>query len=198
MQNGELIYGIISAEELTINERELRRRIGEGFAPQLEKCRKNLLKAAECRTAWVKVPVDFPEEGVCLLGDMKIQSRDLSKNLKGCREVVLMGVTLGIGVDRLLQRLSRVSLADHFITDGLASALAESLCDALDQKIRKELGEGLRFHPRYSPGYGDCSIEVQRPLLQRLQAGTTLGITLNDSYLMTPVKSITAIMGIEK
>ncbi len=198
MQNGELIYGIISAEELTINERELRRRIGEGFAPQLEKCRKNLLKAAECRTAWVKVPVDFPEEGVCLLGDMKIQSRDLSKNLKGCREAVMMGVTLGIGVDRLLQRLSRVSLAEHFITDGLASALAESLCDALDQKIRKELGEDLRFHPRYSPGYGDCSIEVQRPLLQRLQAGTTLGITLNDSYLMTPVKSITAIMGIEK
>ena len=219
-----MVYGIIPSEELKINERELQRRLGisspsagsdplasshvggagevggGGVVPLLEKCRKQLLKAVECRFAWRRVRLTFPEEGVCLPGDIRIGSRDLCRNLQGCTEAVLMGVTLGLGADRLLLRLEKTAPAEHFITDAIASAAVESLCDRVDREIREELEkEGTAgFRPRYSPGYGDCSIEVQRPLLEQLGAGSTLGITLNEACFMTPVKSITAIMGIKK
>ena len=173
---------------------------GEGILFLVEKCRKQLLEAVECRFAWRRVPLTFPEEGTCLLGDIRIASRDLCRNLQDCTEAVLMGVTLGLGADRLLFRLEKTAPAEHFITDAVASAAVESLCDRVDRQIREEIGkEGDRtFRPRYSPGYGDCSIEVQRPLLDKLSAGTTLGITLNEVCFMTPVKSITAIMGIKE
>ncbi len=173
---------------------------GEGIFMLVEKCRKQLLKAAECRFAWCRVPLTFPEKGICLPGDIRIASRDLCRNLRGCTEAVLMGVTMGLGADRLLFRLEKTAPAEHFITDAIASAAVESLCDRVDRQIREEIGkEGTaEFRPRYSPGYGDCSIEVQRPLLQQLSAGNTLGITLNEVCFMTPVKSITAIMGIRK
>ena len=203
----ETVYGSFPSEELKINERELSRRLGMnpekdagGVAPVLEKCRRQLLKAAKCRYAWRRVPLTFPEEGVCLLGDIRIESRDLCKNLRDCGEAVLMGVTLGLETDRLLMRLEKTAPAEHFITDAVASAAVESLCNQVDRQIRKVIGkEGDRtFRPRYSPGYGDCSIEVQRPLLDTLSAGTTLGITLNEVCFMTPVKSITAILGIKE
>lgn len=211
MRNSDVLYGIIPSGELNINERELQRRLGmragvdidpdtSGFPVVLEKCRKQLLEAAECRFAWRRVPLAFPEEGTCLLGDIRIASRDLCRNLQDCTEAVLMGVTLGLGADRLLFRLEKTAPAEHFITDAVASAAVESLCDRVDRQIREEIGkEGTaEFRPRYSPGYGDCSIEVQRPLLQQLGAGSTLGITLNEVCFMTPVKSITAIMGMKK
>ena len=209
----DVVYGIIPAEELQIGEKELARRLGVGSGTDAEalealtaSCRERLMKVLECRYAWIRLPLDLSAEGVCQIGPIRVESRDLYKNLKGCREAVLMGVTLGIGVDRLLMRLDRISRAEHFITDAAASAAAEALCNETDQRIRETLEEearsegekGLRFHPRYSPGYGDCSIRVQEPLLQQLRSQTTLGITLNEACLMTPVKSITAIMGIEE
>jgi len=72
----------------------------------------------------------------------------------------------------------------------------ESLCDKVDDMIRSSR-TGCGFKPRFSPGYGDCGIENQKAVLDRINAGATLGITLNDAYFMTPSKSITAIMGIK-
>ena len=130
MRNSDVLYGIIPSGELNINERELQRRLGmradadidpdtSGFPVVLEKCRKQLLEAAECRFAWCRVPLTFPEEGTCLLGDIRIASRDLCRNLQDCTEAVLMGVTLGLGADRLLFRLEKTAPAEHFITSPL-------------------------------------------------------------------------------
>ena len=103
-----------------------------------------------------------------------------------------MALTAGLSVDRLLARLNITSQAEHFMTDALSSAAIESFCDHACAIMQAS----LRCAPRYSPGYGDLSITFQKPLLERLNAFETLGITLNSAYLMTPVKSITAIMGI--
>ena len=81
---------------------------------------------------------------------------------------------------------------EHFLTDALASAAAEALCDSVNRTI----AEGLSLKPRFSPGYGDVPLSVQGPILRRLRADSTLGITLNEAFLMTPVKSVTAIAGI--
>jgi cobalamin-dependent methionine synthase I len=79
------------------------------------------------------------------------------------------------------------------VTDAIASALAESACDEAERLIF----EDNSHTPRFSPGYGDLPLEIQKPLLSFLDAEKTVGITLSSSLLMTPTKSITAIAGIK-
>lgn len=156
-------------------------------------CLRELKKAIQCRYAYTRVPVLRPAENMLELGFGSFESKNLYKNLDGCGEAFLFAVTLGVGVDRLLMRLSATSGAKHFITDALASALAEAACEQLDAEIKGD----LLCAPRFSPGYGDLPLALQKPLLQYLQ-GQKIGIHLTENLLMVPTKSITAIMGIKQ
>ncbi len=156
-----------------------------------EHCLQELRKVITCRYSFRRVPI-LRESDTLELGFGKIQSRSLAKNLEGCNEAFLFAVTLGIGVDRLLMRLSVSDTAEHFITDALASTLADAAC----QLAEDELKGTLNCAKRYSPGYGDLSLSYQEPLLRFLQ-GQAIGITLTKNLLMVPTKSITAIMGIK-
>ena len=158
--------------------------------PHLEEQLTALREAANCRWCAQRVPILWQGESIDL-GFGPIQSKKLAKNLSGCQEAFLFAVTLGLEVDRLLMRLSAQSGARHFITDALASALAEAACDTAEGQIKGE----LTCKPRFSPGYGDLPLSVQQPLLQFLRADQ-IGITLTKNTLMVPQKSITAIMGI--
>ena len=120
------------------------------------------------------------------------QRRDLHKNLKGCSQAFVFAVTLGFEADRHLLMLSKTSPSRHFIVDGYYSAAAEAVCNYAEEKIKGK----LCCKPRFSPGYGDLPLAVQRDVLQALDAGKLLGISLTASLLMTPQKSITAIAGI--
>ena len=65
------------------------------------------------------------EAGSLAIGKMDIVSRNLSKNLKDCREAVLLGATLGIGVDRLLKRYSLTDMSKTVVLQAAAAALLE-------------------------------------------------------------------------
>lgn len=181
--------------ELDRNELALRLHTSRGYtSPQIEECKKRLMQVIGYKCAYIRTEVDLSQENICDFGFMRVPSTKLYKNLTGCEEAFVMALTTGIAVDRLLAKLNIVSQAEHFITDGLSSAAAESFCDY----VCAVLTHDLKCVPRFSPGFGDLSITFQRPLLDRLDAANTLGITLNSAYLMTPVKSITAIMGIKQ
>ena len=107
-------------------------------------------------------------------------------------EAFVFAVTLGYGVDRLLSRLSVISGAEYFITDALASAFAEAACDGAEAEICKGCGGRARF----SPGYGDFDIHHQDDILRMLDTAKKIGLTMTDSYMLTPTKSVTAIIGI--
>ena len=49
---------------------------------------------------------------------------------------------------------------------------------------------------RYSPGYGDLPLTLQPQLLSLLDAARQIGLTLTDTCLMTPRKSVTALFGL--
>ena len=157
----------------------------------IEKCIVLVKKSIKPACAYVKVPCNVTGENVDL-GFMTVSSKDLSVNLSGCTEAYVVAVTLGVETDRLIQRLSLVSAAEGFVADAAASAMAESLMDIANTHLRT-LNE---LRPRFSPGYGDLDVSVQRSVLEILGADKILGIKLGDNYLMTPRKSITAICGI--
>lgn len=125
------------------------------------------------------------------------ESRDLHKNLCGCERVILFAATLGSEVDRLIRRYSRLEVSKALIVQAAAAALVEAYCDGENERLRVEfLKEGCYLRPRFSPGYGDFPLSVQKDLLRALEAEKRVGITLTDSYLMIPSKSVTAVIGI--
>lgn len=195
-ETNRVIYSAIPADSIILDKNEISARLqarGDILSHGIMKdCYRELVQAMQCKYAAIRVPVKYPNKNEVNFGFGVISSKALFANLKGVDEAFIFAVTLGIGVDRLLMRQSLVSQSKHFITDALASAAAEAACDIADSIIK----DGLKCRPRFSPGYADLAIETQPQFLSILNAQKLLGITLNKSFLMTPVKSITAIMGI--
>lgn len=130
------------------------------------------------------------------IGNTKIESKSLGKNLKGCKEIVLFGATLGTEVDRLIRRTSLTNMAKAVVIQACAAAMLEEYCDECQREIGQELEtRGLYLRPRFSPGYGDFDIHYQAPLMQMLDCAKSIGLTMTDSYMMTPTKSVTAVIG---
>ncbi len=189
--------GTVDVRELTVSEHELRARLGPlsaEWATELSVCREGVLSSAVGHYIALRLPVTENDGVSVTLGGHRIESVALAKNLRGAESAFLFAVTLGAEVDRYLLKLSRLSVARHAIADGYASALAEALCD----KVAQILAEGLEITPRFSPGYGDLPLTEQGWLLDSLGASRMLGIGLSASLLMSPLKSVSAIMGIKK
>ena len=145
---------------------------------------------------WQLVPVEgsYPSYHV---GSLELTSERLWKTIAGCRHAFLFCATLGAGVDALLRRCGHRSAADLVMVQAVSTALIETFCDECQEKMLQEpavCGESLRM--RFSPGYGDLSLEVQKPLLTALDSSRRAGITLLDSLLMVPSKSVSAIIGV--
>ena len=184
----------VDKTRLKVCEKELGRRlsVSRDFDVSVyEKAVRTVIGESTPKACFVKASADVAGDAV-ILPFAKIESRDLAKNLSDCKEVFVFAVTLGHGVDRLLSKMSRLSAADFFVYDAIGSALAESVCDEAEKIIKGN----IKCKPRFSPGYGDFPLDLQKDILRTLDAERLLGITLTDSNLMLPQKSITAVMGI--
>lgn len=132
-------------------------------------------------------------------GCFQTKSRALGKNLKDCESIIVFAATLGTGADYLLGRYTRVKMSRAVVMQAASAALLEEYCDQICRQLSEDYEKKERFlRPRFSPGYGDFSLEVQPRLLDALEAGKRLGIKLTDSLLMLPSKSVTAVIGVSK
>lgn len=126
-------------------------------------------------------------------GFMNVTSYDLSKNLKDCKKAVVFGATVGIELDRLIMRYGRISPVKALIFQAIGAERIEALSDAFNNEIK----EKYVTVPRFSAGYGDFSVYKQTDIFNTLDCGRKIGLTLNDSMMMSPTKSVTAIIGIK-
>lgn len=128
-----------------------------------------------------------------------IESSSLYRNLEGCSEVYIFAATIGAAFDRLMQRARAMSMSEAAILQAIGAAAVEELCDMLNKKLELEaIDNNEQLRPRFSPGYGDLSLDNQKGVFSILEPHKYAGITLNDSLLMSPEKSVTAIIGIFK
>lgn len=141
---------------------------------------------------------ELSQEGEILkIGDWEIKSKSLSKNMKGCSQVAVFAATLGSMADQLIRRASVAEMAKAVVLQACAAALLEEYCDSCQDQIAQEMAEeGKYLRPRFSPGYGDFDIHHQEMLLKILQADKTIGLTMTKSFMLTPTKSVTALIGI--
>lgn len=151
-----------------------------------------------CRPRWTGAgfPLLF-EDGLPLLGSMTLRSQALAKNLRGCSEVILFAATLGPECDRMIQRAEARSVTRAAVTQACGAAYIEAYVDEVNESLKEDaLKRGLYARPRFSPGYGDLSLDVQKEFLRILDMPKTIGVTLTESLLMVPSKSVTAFIGL--
>ena len=128
------------------------------------------------------------------LGGIHTESNTLCKALRGADKALLFAATVGSPFDRLIQRYSRVSPSKALMLHAVGAERAEALCDSFCAGFCAD--NECSLLPRVSPGYGDIPMEMQRDIFALLDCPRKIGLTLSESLLMTPSKSVTAIAGI--
>ncbi len=176
---------------------------GREVLEEIEYCVRELEKAAAPRFIYERFDLERARgedgEEVLLMAGLSIRSRDLAKNLSGCRGAYMMAATIGPGPDLLVRRASVTKMSRAVIYQAAGAAMIENWCDLIGERIRREAAkEGLFTRPRFSPGYGDLPLEMQRDLVRILNMPKEIGVSLTDTLLMTPSKSVTALIGVSE
>lgn len=131
--------------------------------------------------------------------NLVLTGQQISLLLEESHHCILMAVTLGHEVERWIRELQIRDMAKAVILDACASSLIEQYCNQLEKDIQKEMEaqfDSVHFTDRFSPGYGDLPLTVQGSLCKVLQTDKKIGLTVSATHLMSPKKSITAILGI--
>jgi len=126
-------------------------------------------------------------------------SADLARTLDGCETVELMAVTIGEALEtRGREYFSQGRPFAGFMLDRMGSFLVEAAMRGLHAGVRaRYAGQGLRTTRRYSPGYGNFSLEAQEHFI-RLIGDALPDLRLTSGYLLIPEKSVTAVCGIAR
>ena len=105
--------------------------------------------------------------------------------------------TIGDALERRVAELFDArELPLAVMLDSVGSAAVESLAEHVNDRLcQRALAEGVRATNRISPGYAGWDVEDQRALFA-LCPGDPVGIALNAACFMTPVKSISLMVGI--
>ena len=158
----------------------------EATSALIDKGYKELCDAVSPHTCHKFVMKDT--EGLPLGGE------DIAKHLAKSDRVIFLAATLGSGADKLIRTAEIGNMAYALVLDALASAMIEEFCDNTEIALRSRYGG--HFTWRFSPGYGDYPIELQPDIIRFLNADKLIGLTVTDSNILIPRKSVTAVIGI--
>jgi len=186
----------INPGDLIISKKELALRLKSPESLEsdiVSLCTERVLSVVRPRYCYAKSSVSLDGDEISL-DFVKLKSQSLRKNLFLCKEAYVVAITLGIETDRLIASMSALSKTEGFIADAVCSALAEAAADYVSSSLAKE----NKLRPRFSPGYGDLNLSIQRDIVNYLSLEKLMGIKLCENLMMVPRKSITALIGIER
>ena len=160
-----------------------------------DQCAEELLSVATPRWCGRVFDLSFEPGGVRLNNGLLLEGLELKQHLDGCQKAVVFCATLGVPADTLIRRAQYTDMARALALDCAAGVLVEQLCDRIEGHIHAQFPG--QFSPyRFSPGYGDLPLGVQCALLELLDAHRLIGLSATDSCILTPRKSVTAILGL--
>lgn len=127
--------------------------------------------------------------------DLDFTSVDLTRNLENCSKVYIFAATIGPKVDACIRKANATDTVKAAVLQSCGAMFIEKVVDYVNDHIKKEAAAcGLKTKPRYSPGYGDVSLSIQKDFF-RLLPCSKIGLTLMDTLIMSPEKSVTAFIG---
>ncbi|HSP47227.1 MAG TPA: vitamin B12 dependent-methionine synthase activation domain-containing protein [Clostridiaceae bacterium] len=190
---------------MILNQDEVRRYLGYGKSKpdaqtrdDLEHISREMEDTIQGRWVYEVLKTDTVTEDLVTFRDSPIvlHGKQIARLLKDCSRVYVMACTLGAQADRMIELKGFLSPTLGMVTDACASAYIESWCDQCQEEIAKSLEPGEKLTFRFSPGYGDLPLSDQKAVLAELQAEKRIGLFLTESFLMTPRKSVVALLGV--
>ncbi len=183
-----------------INKNEIMRYIGvkndsNDMDNLIDACLSECLSVLRYSVCYTVADIATINNAVVFFTDTAFKSSALLHNLKGCSKAIIFSATIGIGIDRLISKYSRFSPSRAFCFQAIGTERIEELCNCFNEEMSEKYGN---IRPRFSPGYGDFDISAQRDIFRLLNSSKNIGLTLNDSLIMSPSKSVTAIIGIDR
>ena len=118
----------------------------------------------------------------------------IALHLKHADTVAIFAATIGSEFDQYISELKNKDILDSYLADTIGSELVENVGDWLEIKLKNIIGN-KNISNRLSPGYCGWKVSEQHKLFSLLPPDFC-GISLNDSALMKPIKSISGIIGI--
>ncbi|WP_455537728.1 vitamin B12 dependent-methionine synthase activation domain-containing protein [Terrisporobacter sp.] len=144
-----------------------------------------------------KKNLDGKDQIILEEANLILESNDLYDLLLECDECILMAATLGLEIEKEIRKLTYTDLTKGIIIDSCATTAIEEVCDIIQDNIAKNLlKEDKYITYRYSPGYGDLSIENNSPINNILNSQRKIGLTVTNSGIMIPRKSVVALIGV--
>ena len=172
----------------TVRDEELTRTVREAFV--------NLEGCISSRCVWGRFGVAHFDGGIALEG-AEIHSRNIARLTEKSDECILLAATLGHEVDRQIALAQRKNMLEGVALDACASVRVDAYIDGyVLNEIVPSLRDGESLTHRFSPGYGDLSMSVTEEIIAVLDATRRIGVSVTRSLMMTPMKSVTAIIGI--
>lgn len=197
---------------IKINEREVLRylqyknqNIEDNLLQNIKQCikitKENIKPRFIFRKYVIKKHKGFNEKSkVYLEGtNLILHSDDIYNLLLECDECILMSSTLGLQIEKEIRKLTYTDLTKGIIIDACSTVAIEEVCDIVQDNIAKSLlKEDKYITYRYSPGYGDLSIEKNVDINNLLSSQKEIGLTVNSSGIMIPRKSVVALIGVSR
>lgn len=196
----ETVYSL-SFTEPDINKREIMRYMsslggGDEIIELIDECLAEALATLQYKVCYAVLSAETNGDTIALPCG-QIESKNLARNLGGCDKAIVFAATIGVGIDRLISKYSRLSPTKALCFQAIGAERVEALCDEFCEKMKSEYEKnGERLKPRFSPGYGDLPLETQKMIFALLDCPKRIGVTLGDTLLMSPSKSVTAFVGI--
>ena len=208
------IFFSIEPKDLTPDISETARYLGYKKSSVIEEQIKDLISKAQTEMGKLIKPQGvyeiFPITNITQLdndskptykisfADIVITTKDLGYNLKDCNKVCLLAGTIGPLTDSYIRKQSMRDPAFGSICQATGAMYIEAFIDSLNNHI-KELAnsENEDTMPRYSPGYGDVDLSFQKEFFRLLNC-KRIGLSLMDTLIMAPEKSVTAFIGLKE
>jgi len=168
----------------------------------IDECSKEIMDTARPQMVYKVFNIEdieeAPDKGVKLIGtSLVLPGKSIKEHLAGCESAVLFAATISSDIDRLIRITQLEDMAKAVIMDSLASVAVEQVCDKTELIIKEQFPEYYQTF-RFGVGYGDFPITLQKDFLNVLNAQKIIGLNAGASYMLTPTKSVTAVIGLSK
>ena len=125
--------------------------------------------------------------------------RIICRQLRGSQRYVFFVATAGREFEDFQHLLAHDNdMVKVFIADAIGSVVAEKTADRLEDELQTLLSSvsGWRHTNRFSPGYCGWSVSEQQMLFHMFPEQPPCGVVLTQSCLMSPVKSVSGVIGV--
>jgi len=143
---------------------------------------------------YIILPVEAKSKSEIVLKNISLEGKAITKAMAKAKEIAFFVDTVGPALEAEVNRLyQRDEYTKATILDTIGSVAADEGAEYLNSLIVEKAKK--KSTPRFSPGYGDWDLSIQKRLLEVTQA-SKIGVTCNEAFFMIPRKSVSAVVGL--